>query len=78
MAFVIIMQVIASFQVFGQVFVMTGGGPYGSTRTVVQYLYEQGFRYFRMGYASAIAYVLFFIMFILTIIQWKTMGRREV
>lgn len=74
--FVIIMQVIASFQVFGQVFVMTGGGPYGSTRTVVQYLYEQGFRYFRMGYASAIAYVLFFIMFVLTLIQWRIMGRR--
>lgn len=75
--FVVIMQVIASFQVFGQVFVMTGGGPYGSTRTVVQYLYEQGFRYFRMGYASAIAYVLFFIMFVLTIVQWRVMGRRE-
>lgn len=78
MFFVIIMQIIASFQVFGQVFVMTGGGPYGTTRTLVQYLYEQGFRYFRMGYASAIAYVLFVIMLVLTLVQWKIMGSKEV
>lgn len=57
---------------------MTGGGPYGKTRTMVQYLYEQGFRYFRMGYASAMAYVLFAIMLILTLIQWKIMGSKEV
>lgn len=76
--FVVIMQILSSFQVFGQVFVMTGGGPYGSTRTLVQYLYEQGFRYFRMGYASAIAYVLFVIMLVLTLIQWKVMGSKEV
>lgn len=78
MFFVVIMQIIASFQVFGQVFVMTGGGPYGTTRTLVQYLYEQGFRYFRMGYASAMAYVLFLIMLILTLVQWKFIGSREV
>lgn len=69
--FVVVMQVIASFQIFGQVYVMTGGGPYGSTRTIVQYLYEQGFRYFKMGYASAIAYTLFAIMMVFTLIQWK-------
>lgn len=76
--FVVIMQVIASFQIFGQVYVMTGGGPYGSTRTVVQYLYEQGFRYFKMGYASAIGYALFAIMFLFTIVQWRLFhGTRE-
>jgi multiple sugar transport system permease protein len=78
MFFVIIMQIISSFQVFGQVYVMTGGGPYGTTRTMVQYLYEQGFRYFRMGYASAMAYVLFVIMLVLTLVQWKIMGSKEV
>ena len=78
MFFVIIMQIISSFQIFGQEYVMTGGGPYGKTRTMVQYLYEQGFRYFRMGYASAMAYVLFAIMLILTLIQWKIMGSKEV
>lgn len=71
--FVVIMQVIASFQIFGQVYVMTGGGPHGSTRTIVQYLYEQGFRYFKMGYASAIAYILFAIMMFFTLVQWKVM-----
>ena len=57
------MAVIASFQIFGQVYVMTGG-PYKQYRTIVQYLYEQGFRYFKMGYASAIAYTLFAIMMV--------------
>lgn len=69
--FVFITQIIASFQVFGQVNVMTGGGPFGSTRTLVQYIYEQGFKYLKMGYASAVAYILFAIMLIGTLLQWK-------
>ncbi|MGE5582473.1 MAG: carbohydrate ABC transporter permease [Bacillota bacterium] len=71
MIFVFITQIIASFQVFGQVNVMTGGGPFGSTRTMVHYIYEQGFKFLKMGYASAVAYVLFAIMFAFTIAQWK-------
>ncbi|HBE78816.1 MAG TPA: ABC transporter permease [Firmicutes bacterium] len=71
MIFVLITQIIASFQVFGQVNVMTAGGPFGSTRTMVQYIYEAGFKYLKMGYASALAYILFAIMFICTILQWK-------
>jgi multiple sugar transport system permease protein len=71
LVFVFITQIIASFQIFGQVAVMTGGGPFGSTRTFVQYIYEQGFKFLKMGYASALAYILFAIMFICTILQWK-------
>ncbi|TCL58813.1 multiple sugar transport system permease protein [Hydrogenispora ethanolica] len=71
LTFVFITQIIASFQVFGQVNVMTGGGPFGSTRTLVQYIYEQGFKYLKMGYASAVAYLLFAIMFVCTALQWK-------
>jgi multiple sugar transport system permease protein len=74
--FVVVMSVILSFQVFALVYVMTGGGPAGSTSVLVFYLYQQAFTYFRMGYASAIGYVLFVIIFVLTILQFKLFGKR--
>ncbi len=67
----LILQIIASFNVFGQVYVMTGGGPYGSTQVLVQYIYESGFRYFKMGYSSAMAYILFFIVVVISIVLNK-------
>jgi multiple sugar transport system permease protein len=67
---VLILQVIASFKVFGQSYVMTGGGPYGSTRVLVQYIYETGFSYFRMGYASAMSILLFVIILIVSVFQF--------
>ena len=70
------MSVILSFQVFALVYVMTGGGPAGSTSVLVFYLYQQAFTYFRMGYASAIGYVLFIIIFVLTILQFKLFGKQ--
>jgi len=73
----LILQVIASFNIFGQVYVMTGGGPHGSTRVLVQYIYENGFNYFKMGYSSAMAYVLFFIIMILSLIQYKVLGQED-
>ena len=63
----LILQVIASFNVFGQVFVMTGGGPYGKTRVLIQYIYETGFHYFKMGYSAAMSYILFIIILIFSI-----------
>lgn len=70
--FITIMAVINSFQVFDTVYLMTGGGPGRSTSVLVHYLYQNGFEYFRMGYASAMAYVLFFLVFIITLIQfWR-------
>ena len=74
--FVVVMSVILSFQVFALVYVMTGGGPAGSTSVIVFYLYQQAFTYFRMGYASAVGYVLFVIIFILTLMQFKLFGKR--
>lgn len=59
---VVILQIIASFQVFGQVFLMTGGGPNGRTRVLVQHIYETGFRGFELGYASAMSMFLFVVM----------------
>ena len=69
--FVVITGFIGALQVFDQVFVLTKGGPAGTTRTIVFYLWEQGFQYFDMGFASALAYVLFALIFILTQINWR-------
>lgn len=75
--FIFIMSTITSFQVFVQVFMMTPfGGPDGSTSVVVFYLYEKAFKTFEFGYASAMAYVLFTIIFILTLIQKKYVGEK--
>lgn len=67
--FVFIMSIIGSFQVFDQIYIMTGGGPARATSVLVHYMYQNAFSYFRMGYASAVAYVLFFLVFLFTILQ---------
>ena len=69
--FVVVISIINSFQVFDQIFIMTEGGPARSTSVLVHYLYQNAFEYFKMGYASAIAYVLFFLVFIITMVQMK-------
>ena len=71
MLLVLVIQVIASFQVFGQVFVMTTGGPGDSTRTVIQYVYESAFVGQRMGEGSAAAWILFVIILIFSTIQFR-------
>lgn len=65
--FIFIMSIISSFQVFDQVMLMTKGGPGRSSSVLVHYLYQNAFVYFQLGYACAIAYLLFFIVMILTI-----------
>lgn len=66
---VVVLQIIASFQIFGQVFLMTGGGPSGRTRVLVQHVYESGFRGFELGYASAMSMFLFAVMLTVSLIQ---------
>lgn len=73
----LILQVIASFNVFGQVYVMTGGGPAGSTRVLIQYIYETGFKYFKMGYSSAMSYILFAIILLVSLLQYVILGRKK-
>lgn len=74
--FALVIATIGSFQVFGQVFVMTNGGPAFSTSTLVFYIYHQAFENFRMGYASAIAVVLFVMLALLTALQLWLLRRR--
>lgn len=70
-ALVLVLQLFSSLQIFGQVYIMTGGGPNGKTRVLIQYIYDQGFRYFRMGYAQAMSLFFFSIMFIISMIQFR-------
>lgn len=69
--FVIVINTIKSFQVFIEIFVMTRGGPLNSTLTAVYYIYDQAFHRLDMGYASAIAYLLFAVILLVTLLQMK-------
>lgn len=69
--FVVVITCISSFQVFDLIYMMTQGGPLDSTNVLVYAVYKNAFEYFKIGKASAIAYVLFTIILILTIIQWQ-------
>ena len=71
---VVILQIIASFQIFGQVYIMTRGGPGGSTRVLIQHIYESGFRDFELGYASAMSLFLFLVMFVVSFFQFRIGG----
>lgn len=69
--FVIVITSIGSFQVFDLIYMMTEGGPENSTMVLVYSIYKYAFEYFDVGRASAIAYVLFAIIFVLVLFQWK-------
>ncbi|MCX7018582.1 MAG: sugar ABC transporter permease [bacterium] len=75
--FIFITSVIGGFQGgFEAAYMMTGGGPAGSTMTISYYIYQYAFTWFRMGYASALSWILFIIIFVVTVINWKYGGRR--
>jgi multiple sugar transport system permease protein len=73
--FTTIMGIIGSFQVFTGAYIMTGGGPNNSTLFYMLYLYRNAFQFLRMGYASAMAWLLFVIIAVLTYIQFATSRR---
>ncbi len=71
--FNLVMSVIGAFQIFTPVYIMTQGGPANASLVFVLYLYNNAFKFFKMGYASALAWLLFFIVLALTllIIRWS-------
>jgi ABC-type sugar transport system permease subunit len=73
--FLLITQFIASFQVFGLIYVMTGGGPANATNVYIHYLYQNAFSFGRLAYASAMAWVLFALIGLITLIQWRLQKR---
>lgn len=73
--FVTVISLINSFQVFDQVWVMTGGGPGGASSVIVEHIVRNAFSYGRMGYASALSWVLFVVIFAITAAQFAAQRR---
>ena len=73
--YVLIVGMSNAFQLFPQIMIMTGGGPNGATQVMVERIYNYGFRYYRMGYASAFSWILFAIIMVFTAIQMKGQER---
>ena len=73
--FLLITQFISSFQVFGLIYVMTQGGPGHDSSVYIYYLYQNAFAYGKMGYASAMAWLMFVLIAAITFIQWKLQKR---
>jgi multiple sugar transport system permease protein len=69
--FLTITGVIGTFQIFTEVYIMTNGGPLNRTTTIGFYLYDKAFRQLDMGYATAMAFALFAMIFVFTLLQWK-------
>jgi len=74
---VILLQVIACFKVFGQIQLITNGGPGTATKSLVMYIYEAGFKKNNLGYASAMSFALFLILLILSLIQVRLQSRSD-
>jgi multiple sugar transport system permease protein len=75
--FILVTEIISSSQVFDLVYVMTHGGPVQSTTVIIYYLYQYAFQYFKLGYASAVAWVLFAFILVLTLLQWFAFPGRD-
>lgn len=75
--FILVTMVIFMFQVFTAVYVMTEGGPLQATDVVVYHIYRNAWEYLRMGYASAMAWVLFAVVFLLTLVQYRWIRRTD-
>ena len=73
--FILVTNLIAVLQIFAEPYIMTNGGPANSTLTIVLYLYQMGFQRFQMGYASALAWIAFGIIFVITTIQFRVSSR---
>jgi multiple sugar transport system permease protein len=75
--FISLITMIGYFQIFAEPYIMTQGGPLNSTLSIVQYMYQEGFRWWNMGYSAALAFILFIIIFVGTVIQLKLKKRSD-
>ncbi len=69
--FILVTNTISTLQIFSEPYIMTQGGPANSTLTIVYYLYQKGFQRFQMGYGAALAWIVFALIFIVTVIQFR-------
>jgi multiple sugar transport system permease protein len=74
---IVMLQLLASLKVFDQIYMLTNGGPAGSTRSIVQYIYESGFTGYRFGYSSAISYIFFAIIVLVSLAQYRLINHRS-
>lgn len=74
---IIILQVIASLQLFTQTYLLTSGGPNFATRSTIQYIYETGFTSFRMGFASSMSYIFFAVVLLVSLTQFGLLARQR-
>ncbi len=75
--FIATMSVIGGFQAgFDSAYIMTGGGPNGSTTTIIYYIFKNFYDWGNMGYASAISWFLFLVILSITVLQWKVFGKQ--
>lgn len=76
-ALVAMLQVLASLKVFDQIYILTKGGPNGSTRPILEYVYDVGFTGYRLGYASAVSYVFFAIVIVVSVAQLRLFRQED-
>ncbi|WP_440082428.1 carbohydrate ABC transporter permease [Streptosporangium sp. LJ11] len=74
---IVVLQLLASLKVFDQIYLMTGGGPENSTRPIIEYAYDIGFMGYRVGYASAVSYILFVLIVAVSLVQLRLFRKRE-
>ncbi len=74
---VAMLQILASLKVFDQIYILTKGGPNGSTRPVLEYVYDVGFTGYRLGYASAISYLFFALIVVVSLVQLRLFRRED-
>lgn len=74
---IVVLQILASLKVFDQIFLLTNGGPNFVTRPIIQYVYEQGFTTYRVGYASAMSYAFFLLIIVVSLVQFGLIRRRR-
>ncbi|MFF3442618.1 carbohydrate ABC transporter permease [Streptosporangium sp. NPDC002721] len=74
---IVVLQLLASLKVFDQIYLMTGGGPENSTRPIIEYAYDIGFMGYRVGYASAVSYILFILIVAVSLVQLRLFRKRE-
>lgn len=77
MLFLLVIGIIGSFQVFTQIFIMTNGGPVERTTTMVYYIYQSAFKFYEFGYASTLAFGLFALLFVFTLVQLRLYRKAE-
>ncbi len=73
---IVVLQIIASLQLFGQTYLLTSGGPAFSTRPVIEYIYDSGFTNFRVGFAAATSYLFFILILLISLSQFWFLSRQ--